>query len=105
QALRLVRGRRAGARVRRSVRQLQRRGGRGRRGALAPQGGSFDLRAPDARRAGIRSGREGLTSTIRRKPMIGNGFVAEIRGRAGRLPTAGKSRTTASHARVTPGSV
>ncbi len=51
---------RAGARGRRSVHLVQRHGGRGRRGPLAPQGRRVDLRPRDAGRIGIHAGRKGL---------------------------------------------
>ena len=64
EAFDLVRDRRAGSRLRWSVRLVQRHGsGCGRR-AFAPEGRSLDLRPRDAGRAGIRSGREGLISAI-----------------------------------------
>ena len=61
-----LRDRRAGARLRRSVRLLQRHRRGSRRGAGAAQGGSFDLRARRARRSRIRTGREGLIRIRRR---------------------------------------
>ena len=53
-----LRDRRAGARVRRPVRLVQRRGRGSRRGAFAPQGGGVDLRPRHPGRTRIRPGRE-----------------------------------------------
>ena len=60
EALGLVRGGRAGARLRRPVRLVQRHGRGGRRGPLARQGRGVDLRPRDAGRTGIRAGREAV---------------------------------------------
>ena len=54
----VVRGRRAGARVGRAVRLVQRHGRGSRRGPLAREGGGVDLRPRHAGRAGIRAGGE-----------------------------------------------
>ena len=59
----VVRDRRDGEGRRRAVRLVLRQGRGGRRGALAAQGGRVDLRARDARRVGIRAGREGTGLT------------------------------------------
>ena len=55
-----LRGRRAGPRLRRALRLLQRRRRGGRRGPGPPQGGGVHLRPRHAGRTRIRSGREGL---------------------------------------------
>src|SRR5215471_17669563 len=57
---RVVRGGRAGARVGRPVRVVQRHGRGGRRQPLAAQGGGVDLRSRDAGRAGVRPGGEAV---------------------------------------------
>ena len=71
EALRLLRGRRAGARFRRSVRVVQRRGAGSGRGAFAPESGSFDFRPGDPGRAGIRSGRKGLIEAAQAAGAVG----------------------------------
>ena len=62
QSPRSVRGRRAGPRLRRAVRIVQRRGRGSRRGALPPQGRGVDLRPRHAGRTGIHAGRQDLTA-------------------------------------------
>ncbi len=61
EAVGVVRGGRAGSRVGRSVRLVQRHGGGGRRRPLAAQGRGVDLRPRHAGRAGIRTGGEAIT--------------------------------------------
>ena len=62
-----VRGRRAGARRRRPVHQLQRHGGGGGRGEGPREGQRLDLRPLHAGGAGIRPGREGLAHPVRQR--------------------------------------
>ena len=67
---------------------LQRRGRGSRRGARAPQGGSFDFRPCHAGRAGIRTGREGLIRHPGASP--GASWKGRVLGRTA-------SRTTKLH--------
>ena len=64
EALDHVRGRRAGARIGRAVRLVQRHGRGSGRGALADQSGREHFRPAHAGRAGIRSGREDLSAQV-----------------------------------------
>ena len=58
----VVRGRRAGARVGRAVRLVQRHGGRSGRGPFAREGGGVDLRPRHPGRTGVWTSREALGS-------------------------------------------
>src|SRR5262249_57230720 len=74
EAIGLIRGRRAGAGVRGTVRLIQRRGRRRRRRALTAQSGGFYLRPTDPRRT--RDGTSGETLSNERRVPATRSYVA-----------------------------
>src|SRR6185312_15958248 len=81
EAVGVVRDRRAGARVRRAVRLVQRHGRGSRRRPLAREGRGVDLRPRDAGRAGVWAGREAMiTFEVGEQVRVSGGPFAPFTG-------------------------